>query len=155
MAAPLAGMTLAQLGAEVIRIDPIGGAADTGRWPLTDDGHSIYWTGLNKGKRSATVDLRSREGQRAVADLIAGDPAGGILLTNMSGRDWLDHDTLAARRPDLIHLEIRGRADGSAAVDYTGVPPAAVRCGRDCAGRRRPSVVRARDSRRCRAGAAS
>ncbi|AHH18067.1 putative CoA-transferase, family III [Nocardia nova SH22a] len=119
VAAPLAGMTLAQLGAEVVRIDPIGGAADTGRWPLTDDGHSIYWTGLNKGKRSATVDLRSPAGQAAVADLIADDPGGGILLTNMPGRDWLDYDTLVARRPDLIHLEIRGRADGSAAVDYT------------------------------------
>lgn len=54
VAAPLAGMTLAQLGAEVIRVDPIGGAADYRRWPLAEGGASIYWTGLNKGKRSVT-----------------------------------------------------------------------------------------------------
>ncbi|MEV5832720.1 CoA transferase [Nocardia sp. NPDC052112] len=116
VAAPLAGMTLAQLGADVIRIDPIGGAADYHRWPLTDDGASIYWTGLNKGKRSVTADLRAPAGQLLVTRLITG---AGILLTNAAGRDWLDYDTLAATRPDLIHLEILGRADGSAAVDYT------------------------------------
>ena len=46
VAVPLAGMTLGQLGAEVIRVDPIGGAADYHRWPVTDDGDSIYWAGL-------------------------------------------------------------------------------------------------------------
>jgi 2-methylfumaryl-CoA isomerase len=40
VAAPLGGMTLAQLGADVIRIDPVGGAADTGRWPLAPSGTS-------------------------------------------------------------------------------------------------------------------
>jgi 2-methylfumaryl-CoA isomerase len=49
VAAPLGGLTLAQLGADVIRIDPVGGAADIGRWPLAPSGTSLYWTGLNKG----------------------------------------------------------------------------------------------------------
>ena len=49
VAVPLAGMTLAQLGAEVIRVDPIGGAADYRRWPLTEDGESIYWAGSEQG----------------------------------------------------------------------------------------------------------
>jgi 2-methylfumaryl-CoA isomerase len=52
VAVPLAGMTLAQLGAEVVRVDPIEGAADYRRWPVIDAGDSIYWAGLNKGKRS-------------------------------------------------------------------------------------------------------
>ncbi|WP_438804506.1 CoA transferase [Nocardia alni] len=116
VASPLAGMTLAQLGADVVRVDPIGGAADCHRWPLTDEGESIYWTGLNKGKHSVTADLRTPAGQQRVTDLIV---ERGILLTNTAGRDWLDYDRLAARRPDLIRLEILGRADGSAAVDYT------------------------------------
>jgi 2-methylfumaryl-CoA isomerase len=61
VAAPLGGMTLAQLGAEVIRFDPIGGGLDYGRWPLTLDGkHSLFWAGLNKGKRSIAVDFRCR-----------------------------------------------------------------------------------------------
>jgi 2-methylfumaryl-CoA isomerase len=119
VAAPLGGMTLAQLGAEVIRIDPLGGAADTTRWPLAPSGASLYWTGLNKGKRSVTLDFRSDEGRQTVADLVgASGPDGGIVLTN-AGYPWLSYETLSARRPDLIHLRITGRRDGGAAVDYT------------------------------------
>ena len=117
VAAPLCGMTLAQLGAQVIRIDPIGGASDFRRWPLAADGTSIYWTGLNKGKRSATVDLRSTDGQELVQRLILeGD---GIVVTNAAGLSWLSHDRLAARRSDVIHVQLLGRGDGSTGVDYT------------------------------------
>jgi 2-methylfumaryl-CoA isomerase len=49
VAAPLGGMTLAQLGADVIRFDPPGGGLDARRWPITKDGKSLYWVGLNKG----------------------------------------------------------------------------------------------------------
>ena len=119
VAAPLGGMTLAQLGADVIRIDPIGGGPDRGRWPVTDSGVSLYWAGLNKGKRSVTVDLRSPEGCAIVADLVAaGAPGGGILLTN-ARRDGLGYDDLRARRPDVIHVRLDGRHDGGNAVDYT------------------------------------
>lgn len=116
VAVPLAGMTLAQLGAEVIRVDPVGGAADYRRWPITDDGTSIYWAGLNKGKRSVAVDLRSARGQDLVRRLIVG---GGVLITNVVGRDWHSYESLAVLRSDLIHLEVSGRADGGTGVDYT------------------------------------
>lgn len=116
VAVPLAGMTLAALGAEVVRVDPVGGAADYHRWPLTHDGHSIYWAGLNKGKRSLAVDMRTEDGQQVVARLI--DHAG-VFITNATGRHWHSYPTLSARRPDLIHLEVVGRGDGSTAVDYT------------------------------------
>jgi 2-methylfumaryl-CoA isomerase len=116
VAVPLAGMTLAQLGAEVIRVDPIGGAADYHRWPITDDGESIYWAGLNKGKRSVAADMRSPEGQELVQRLIADS---GVLVTNVAGRQWHSYDTLAQLRPDLIHVEVSGRADGGTGVDYT------------------------------------
>jgi 2-methylfumaryl-CoA isomerase len=120
VAVPLAGMTLAQLGAEVIRVDPVAGAADYRRWPLADSGTSIYWTGLNKGKRSVAVDTRSPEGQELVTRLIVeGGPNGGILITNVVGRQWHSYDSLVARRPDLIHLEVSGRSDGGTGVDYT------------------------------------
>ena len=62
IAAPMCGMTLAQLGADVIRFDNISGGIDYGRWPVTADNHSIYWAELNKGKRSFAVDLRSERG---------------------------------------------------------------------------------------------
>jgi 2-methylfumaryl-CoA isomerase len=116
VAVPLAGLTLAQLGAEVIRVDPIGGAADYHRWPVTDDGESIYWAGLNKGKRSVAVDMKSSEGQDLVQRLIAGS---GVLITNVVGRQWHSYDTLTRLRPDLIHVEVSGRADGGTGVDYT------------------------------------
>ena len=117
VAAPLCGMTLGQLGAEVIRIDPIGGASDVQRWPLAEDGTSIYWTGLNKGKRSATIDLRSPEGQELVQRLIVeGD---GVLVTNAAGLSWLSHEVLTNKRPDVIHVQLLGRGDGSTGVDYT------------------------------------
>jgi 2-methylfumaryl-CoA isomerase len=116
VAAPLCGMTLSQLGAQVIRVDPIGGASDVQRWPLSAEGTSIYWTGLNKGKRSATIDLRSPEGQDLVRRLIVeGD---GIVVTN-AVLPWLNYDALAAKRSDVIHVQLLGRGDGSTGVDYT------------------------------------
>ena len=120
VASPLCGLTLAQLGAEVVRVDPTGGAADVNRWPLAPDGTSIYWTGLNRGKASVTLDLRSDEGRQALRDLVtAPGEGGGILVTNSAGRDWMSHDVLAAIRPDVITLELLGRRDGRPAVDYT------------------------------------
>ena len=116
VAVPSAGMTLAQLGAEVIRVDPIGGAADYRRWPVTADGESIYWAGLNKGKRSVAVDLRAAAGQRLVRRLIT---EAGVFITNATGRDWHGYESLSAERPDLIQVEVTGRADGGTGVDYT------------------------------------
>ena len=120
VAAPLGGLTLAQLGADVIRIDPVGGAADQGRWPLSPSGTSLFWTGLNKGKRSVTVSFRAPEGRQIIADLVrASGAGGGVVLTNGVGQAWLGYPELARIRPDLIHLQILGYRDGRAAVDYT------------------------------------
>ena len=111
--------TLAQLGADVIRVDPVGGGADLSRWPLAPSGTSLYWTGLNKGKRSVTLNFRAAEGRRLLGDLLAASgPGGGIVLTN-AGQEWLGSPALAAICPDLIHLQILGHRDGRAAVDYT------------------------------------
>ena len=120
VAAPISGMTLAQLGAEVIRIDPIGGGADIRRAPLAPDGTSLYWAGLNKGKRSVALDLQSAEGRELATALATKAGAGaGILVTNLPPVGWLDYETLRARRGDLIMLILSGHADGSSAVDYT------------------------------------
>ncbi|MDG4668056.1 CoA transferase [Mycobacterium sp. 236(2023)] len=117
VAAPLCGLTLCQLGAEVIRIDPPGGAADQRRWPLAKSGTSLYWTGLNRGKKSMTIDMRSREGQKLVQRLVTdGD---GLVVTNSPDRGWLSYDTLSLSRDDVIHVHMVGRADGSTGVDYT------------------------------------
>ena len=123
VAAPLGGMTLAQMGADVIRFDPIGGGLDRTRWPVNEEGTSLFWAGLNKGKRSIQVDLRSERGQEVLTELItAPGPDGGIVLTNFPLRGWLDYERLAERRPDLIMVSIVGNHDGSSAVDYTVNP---------------------------------
>ena len=117
VAAPIGGMTLAQLGAEVIRIDPIGGNIDIGRWPLAPSGTSLYWTGLNKGKLSVTLALDKPEGRQLATDLIAN---AGILLTNLPAAEgWMSYATLSSRRPDLIMLRLTGTHDGGNAIDYT------------------------------------
>jgi len=119
VAAPLGGATLAGMGADVIRVDPPGGGVDIGRWPL-HRGRSLYWAGLNVGKRSVTIDMRQPSGQEKVAKLIAapGD-GGGIFLTNLPVSGWSSYEELKQLRGDLIMVVITGNRDGSAAVDYT------------------------------------
>ncbi len=123
VAAPLGGMTLAQLGADVIRFDPVGGGLDAHRWPVTARGRSLFWAGLNKGKRSIAIDIRSPRGQDLVAALVAAPgPDAGFLLTNFPTKGWLSYDALRAQRPDVVMVTIVGNRDGSSAVDYTVNP---------------------------------
>ena len=106
IAAPSAGMTLAQLGAEVIRFDPLGGGLDYRRWPVTEQGDSLYWAGLNKGKKSFAVDIRNPRGRELLSQLICApgeNPENnGIFLTNFPTSGWMSYETLKAQRGDLI-----------------------------------------------------
>jgi 2-methylfumaryl-CoA isomerase len=120
IAAPLGGMTLAQLGADVIRFDPIGGGLDYRRWPVTDDDTSLFWAGLNKGKRSIQVDIRKPEGQELVTALVSRKGDGnGLFLTNFPQRGWLSYEKLKQHRDDLIYVNVMGDRHGGSAVDYT------------------------------------
>jgi 2-methylfumaryl-CoA isomerase len=120
VAAPLGGMTMAQLGAEVIRIDPLKGGIDHNRWPVTASGASLYWAGLNKAKRSVALALDKPEGRElAKAITTAPGPGAGIVLTNLPPLPGLDYASLKAARDDVIMLRLIGNRDGSAAVDYT------------------------------------
>ncbi len=119
VAAPLGGATLAALGADVIRVDPPDGGIDIDRWPLHNR-RSLYWAGLNQGKRSAIIDTRTEVGKRQIAGLItAPGEGGGIVLTNLPVKSWNSYESLAKLRPDLIMVVITGDRDGGTAVDYT------------------------------------
>jgi len=128
IAAPTCGLHLMQMGAEVIRIDQIGGGPDFGRWPKADNGVSLYWESLNKGKKSVALDLGRPEG-RELAQRLAAAPGenGGLFVTNYPVGGFLAHEKLAALRADLISLRVMGWEDGRPALDYTvnaalGVP---------------------------------
>lgn len=124
VATPLCGLSLRQLGAEVIRVEPLDGAPDRTRMPRSTDGTSLYWSGLNSGKQDLAVDLQSDEGRRLVADLICGsgpeaDPGGAIVVTNNERYPDFSFETLSQRRPDLVHVVLNGTHEGGNAVDYT------------------------------------
>lgn len=115
VAVPLAGATLAGLGADVIRVDPVAGGIDIDRAP-TWQGVSLYWAGLNAGKRSAGIDMRRPDGQELVKKLAA---RAGNVITNLGVRGWNSYESLREARPDLVMVVLSGAVDGSPAVDYT------------------------------------
>jgi 2-methylfumaryl-CoA isomerase len=120
VAAPTCGLYLAQFGAEVIRFDNIGGGPDFRRWPLADNGSSLYWEGLNKAKKSVALDLTAPAG-REIAQRLATAPGddGGLFVTNFPVDGFLSYETLAKLRADLICVRVMGWADGSQGMDYT------------------------------------
>src|SRR3546814_12353648 len=94
----------------------IGGGIDYRRMPVVPGGRSIYWTSLNKEKRSIAVDIRNPAGREVVQALVTTPgPDGGILLTNVAS-DFLAYDVLTARRPDLLRCPIEGNPPATTAA---------------------------------------
>lgn len=123
VAVPLAGMTLAQMGADVIRFDLPQGGMDARRWPVTAEGESLFWAGMNKGKRSVAIDVRTPRGREIAQEIItAPGEDGGLFITNLAVPGWTDDETLRARRADLCMVSLRGDRRGRPAVDYTVNP---------------------------------
>ncbi len=113
LAGPWTGQTLADLGAEVIKVESPEGD-DTRRWgpPFIDregDRSAAYFHGCNRGKASVTADFRTPEGQQTVRDLVAG---ADILIENFKVgglmKYGLDYDSLAKLNPGLIYCSITG-----------------------------------------------
>jgi 2-methylfumaryl-CoA isomerase len=123
VAIPLAGMTLAQMGADVIRFDRLEGGLDAHRWPVTQDGRSLFWAGLNKGKRSIAIDMKHPRGREIITEIICapGEDAG-LFLTNLRVRGWMDYDTLSRHRRDLVMVTLLGDRHGRPSVDYSVNP---------------------------------
>jgi len=116
VASPTAGLYCAQFGAEVIRVDQIGGGPDYRRWPVTQENNSLYWENLNRAKKSVALDLGRPEGRELLQELVR---ATGQFITNFPAEGFLSHAKLAEGRPDLVTVRIMGWADGAPALDYT------------------------------------
>lgn len=109
IAGPFAGKTLADFGADVIKVEPVEGGDPLRRWRLLREGTSVWWEVQSRNKRSVALDLRSADGQAAVRALAA---EADVLIENFKpgtmeawGLGW---DTLHALNPKLVMLRISG-----------------------------------------------
>jgi len=129
LAGPYATMVLADLGADVVKVEPPGGDATRG-WgpPWVGDGSAgtrtaAYYLAVNRNKRSLRLDLKSAEGAEVLRRLLAG---GDVLVENFRpgslDRLGFDDTTIASINPQIIHLAISG---------YGPTGPAAARPGYD------------------------
>jgi 2-methylfumaryl-CoA isomerase len=116
VASPSAGLYLAQMGAEIIRVDQIGGGPDYNRWPKTDAGRSLYWENLNRAKKSVALNLGVSEGRELLQELVR---KTGQFVTNFPVDGFLSHEKLSIGCTNLITVRVMGMADGSPALDYT------------------------------------
>jgi crotonobetainyl-CoA:carnitine CoA-transferase CaiB-like acyl-CoA transferase len=116
LAGPWAGQLLADLGADVIKVERKGTGDDTRAWgppfvPAADGSHlgAAYFHGTNRGKRSIELDFETPEGQRLVKKLAA---RSDVLIENFKvgglKKFGLDYESLAAEFPRLIYCSVTG-----------------------------------------------
>jgi len=109
IAGPFAGKTLADFGADVIKIEPVEGGDPLRKWRLLREGTSVWWEVQSRNKRSVALDLKTAEGQAAVRALAA---EADVLIENFKPgtlEGWnLGWDALHALNPRLIMLRISG-----------------------------------------------
>ena len=138
LAGPFAAQILAEMGADVIKVEPPGGDSARGIGPFVN-GRSMYFSSLNTNKRGVVLDLRTAAGRRSLdalldtADIVVENyrPAAAAKLT-------VTPDVLLARHPELVIATISGFGRGSereseAAYDLvaqaeSGSLPASIRC---------------------------
>jgi 2-methylfumaryl-CoA isomerase len=104
------------MGAEVIRIDQIGGGLDYDRYMQTAEGRSLSWENLNRAKKSVALDLSGGEGRELCVELAR---RTGQLITNLPEKSFLSHARVSEGRPDLVSVRIMGWHDGRQAMDFT------------------------------------
>jgi crotonobetainyl-CoA:carnitine CoA-transferase CaiB-like acyl-CoA transferase len=116
LAGPWAGQLLADLGADVIKVERKGAGDDTRGWgppfvPAADGGHlgAAYFHGANRGKRSIELDFETAEGQRLVKKLAA---RSDVLIENFKvgglKKFGLDYATMSKEFPRLIYCSVTG-----------------------------------------------
>lgn len=109
IAGPLCTQCLADLGAEIIKVEPIHGGDDTRGWPPLHDGVGAVYLSMNRGKKSIALDLKSAEGLAVVHRLAArADIVVESYAPDVKTRLGVDYDRLRALRPGLIYCSISG-----------------------------------------------
>src|SRR3954471_24687502 len=110
LAGPYATMVLADLGADVVKVEHPRGGDETRSWgPPYAAGEAAYFLSVNRSKRSVALDLKDAEGRELALDLCAG---ADVVIENFrpggAARLGLDYDAVRARRPDVVYCTISG-----------------------------------------------
>jgi crotonobetainyl-CoA:carnitine CoA-transferase CaiB-like acyl-CoA transferase len=110
IAGPYATLLLADLGAEVLKVEPPEDGDDCRSWgPPFLNGESLWYLSVNRNKSSLTLDLRSEDGRAVLRRLV---PAADVLIVNMrqhvQERIGVSYGQAVALRPDLVHCSITG-----------------------------------------------
>jgi crotonobetainyl-CoA:carnitine CoA-transferase CaiB-like acyl-CoA transferase len=110
LAGPYCTMMLADLGADVVKIERPGSGDETRGWgPPYTGGESAYYLSANRGKRSVAIDLSSEEGRRIALDLCA---EANVVIENFktggAARLGLDYESVAQRNPKVVYCSITG-----------------------------------------------
>ncbi len=109
LSGPAASLALADLGAEVIKIEPPGAGDETRTFPPLRNGESHYFLSINRGKKSIVIDLKSQAGVQLAKDLAA---KCDVVIENfrpgVMDRLGLGYETLSAINPRLIYCAISG-----------------------------------------------
>ena len=112
IAAPLCGLTLADYGADVVKVEPPGGEPARAFPPFAENGESLFFHALNRGKRGVVADLSGEEGRMLVARLIAG---ADVVVENLGDTARLlpvGADEARAADPALVWCSITGWGRG-------------------------------------------
>jgi crotonobetainyl-CoA:carnitine CoA-transferase CaiB-like acyl-CoA transferase len=109
LAGPFCAMALADMGAEVVKIEEPGKGDDTRGWPPFAGGEATYFLSVNRNKKSLTLNLKAPEGQEILRRLIA---KSDVVLENFRPgtmeRLGFGYEALAARAPRLVYCSISG-----------------------------------------------
>jgi crotonobetainyl-CoA:carnitine CoA-transferase CaiB-like acyl-CoA transferase len=123
LAGPLATMVLADLGAEVIKVERPEGGDDTRAWgpPFDERGRATYFQSVNRNKSSVALDLRSEAGAARARELVAGaDVVVENFRPGVMDKLGLGWDALSAGRPGLVYCSITGFGSGGAGAVLPG-----------------------------------
>lgn len=110
LAGPYCTMNLGDMGAEIIKVEQPGKGDDTRGWgPPFLQGESAYYLGVNRNKKSITLDLKDQEGQRILKNLLR---KSDVLIENFKAGTldkWgINTDWLETNAPQIVHCEITG-----------------------------------------------
>jgi crotonobetainyl-CoA:carnitine CoA-transferase CaiB-like acyl-CoA transferase len=121
VAGPMVATMLGEFGAEVVKVEQPGAGDPLRTWGPAKDGIGLVWKSVSRNKRCVTLDLRQRDGQEILHQLL--DVTDVFVVGNRPSaleRWGLDYESVHARHPRLVMLHVSGYGRGGPASDRPG-----------------------------------